>query len=111
MVPVLPDYFKTMGGRILYGREFTDAEVRSDAKVAVVNEVFAKEFGAAEDVLGHRLTVGNTPPMKIIGIVKGMDYMTEGANPTQIFFPAHSPGSFFSTFVVRVSGRAEDMSL
>jgi hypothetical protein len=29
MVPVLSGYFRTMGGRILYGREFTDAEVRS----------------------------------------------------------------------------------
>jgi len=27
MVPVFPHYFQTMGGRILYGREFNDAEV------------------------------------------------------------------------------------
>jgi ABC-type antimicrobial peptide transport system permease subunit len=38
-----------------------------------------------------------------------MDYMTEGANGNQIFIPDNSPGgSFFSTFVVRVNGRAED---
>jgi len=39
MVPVLSGYFETMGGRILYGREFTDAEVRAGTKVAVVMTV------------------------------------------------------------------------
>ncbi len=108
MVPVLSDYFRAMGGHILYGREFTDAEVRSDAKVAVVNEQFAREFGDPADALGHQVTLEGESPRKIIGVVKGMDYMTEGANATQMFIPAHSPGDFFSTFVVRVNGRAED---
>jgi putative ABC transport system permease protein len=59
-------------------------------------------------VLDHQVTIGNTPPWKIIGVVKTMDYMTDGANSTQVFVPAHSPGRFFSTFVARVNGRAED---
>jgi len=107
-VPVLADYFQAMGAHLLCGREFTEAEVRGDAKVAVVNEAFARQFGAPADALGHQLTIGNEPPWKIIGVVKGMDYMTPGANRTQIFLPAHAPGGFFSTFVVRVNGRAED---
>lgn len=110
IVPVLPDYFKTMGGRILYGREFNEAELRSNAKVAVVNEFFAREFGAPAEALGHVVTLQKEPPKKIVGVVKGMDYMSlqSDANSTQIFVPAHSPGGFFSTFVVRVSGRGED---
>ncbi len=111
MVPVFSDYFKTMGGRILYGREFTDAEVRSDADVVVVNERFAEEFGSAADALNHEVTMGNDPPCKIIGVVTVMDYMTDTidtAHSNQIFVPAHSPGGFVSTFVVRVNGRAED---
>jgi predicted permease len=111
MVPVLSDYFKTMGGGILYGREFTDAEVRSDAQVVVVNERFAKEFGSAADALEHEVTIGKSTPRKIIGVVTGMDYMTgtmDTAHSNQIFIPAHSPGGFVSTFVARVDGRAED---
>ena len=111
MVPVFPDYFKTMGGRILYGREFNDAEVRSDAKVVVVNERFAEEFGSAADALDHDVTLGNDAPCKIIGVVRVMDYMTDTmdtARSNQIFVPAHSPGGFVSTFVVRVDGRAEE---
>jgi len=108
IVPVFPDYFRTMGGHILRGREFTGSEVQSDARVAVVNERFASEFGSPADVLGREVAIGNDPPWRIIGVVKRMDYMTDGANSSQIFVPAQSPGGFFSTFVARVNGRAED---
>ncbi len=64
--------------------------------------------GGLADAVGREVALGNDPPWKIVGVVKGMDYMTEGANANQIFVPAQSPGGFFSTFVVRVDGRAED---
>src|SRR5580693_5427409 len=119
LVPVLSGYFQTMGGRILYGREFTEAEVRSGAKVAVVNERFANEqsaagFGAPQDILNHQLTIDGDTPRKIVGVVRGMDYETDPtlARSNQVFVPSETPGNFFSTFVVRVEesvdGRAED---
>jgi len=110
MIPVMSGYFQTMGGRILYGREFTDAEVRSGARVAVVNERFAAGFGATADAVGHQLTIGAGSPRRIVGVVKGMEYETDPtlANASQIFIPSQTPGSFFSTFVVRVDGRAEN---
>ena len=110
MVPVLSGYFQAMGGRILYGREFTEAEVRSGAKVAVVNERFAAGFGAPQDAVDHQLTIGRETPWKIVGVVKGMEYETDPttANGNQVFIPSATPGSFSSTFVVRVNGRAED---
>jgi ABC-type antimicrobial peptide transport system permease subunit len=39
-----------------------------------------------------------------------MEYETDPttANGNQVFIPSTNPGSFFSTFVVRVDGRAED---
>ena len=110
MVPVLSGYFQTMGGRILCGREFTEAEVRSGAKVAVVNERFAAGFGAPQDALNHLLTNEGDPPRRIVGVVKGMEYETDPtlANGNQVFIPSETPGSFFSTFVARVDGRAQD---
>jgi putative ABC transport system permease protein len=119
LIPVLSGYFQTMGGRILYGREFTEAEVRSGAKVAVVNERFANEqsaagFGAPQDILNHQLTIDGDTPRKIVGVVRGMDYETDPtlAGSNQVFVPSETPGNFFSTFVVRVEetvdGRAED---
>lgn len=110
MIPVMSEYFETMGGKILYGREFTQAEVRSGARVAVVNERFAEAFGKPEDAVGHELTIGHATPRKVIGVVKGMEYKTDPtiANASQVFVPSGTPGSFFSTFVARVDGRAED---
>jgi predicted permease len=109
MIPVLSEYFQTMGARILCGREFTDAEIRSGARVAVVNDRFAAGFGALQDAIGHRLTIGNDS-WRIVGVVKGMDYETDPttANGNEVFIPSTNPGSFFSTFVVRVDGQAED---
>jgi len=109
MVPVLSGYFQAMGGRILYGREFTEGEVLSGAKVAVVNERFADGFGAARDAVGHQLTNG-ADTWKIVGVVRGMEYETDPttAHGNQVFIPSSGPGSFSSTFVVRVDGRAED---
>lgn len=107
IVPVLSGYFLTMGGHMLVGREFTEAEVLSDAKVAIVSESFASQFGEPGEAIGHEVTRGATP-LRIIGVVRGMDYMTDGANSTEIFIPAHSPGGFYSTFVVRVNGQAKD---
>jgi predicted permease len=110
MVPVLSGYFQTMGARILYSREFTEAEVRSGAKVAVVNERFAAGFGAPQDAVDRQLTIGTETPWKIVGVVKGMEYETDPttANGNQVFIPSATPGSFSSTFVARVDGRAED---
>jgi predicted permease len=113
LVPVLSGYFQTMGGRILSGREFTEAEVRSGARVAVVNERFAAGFGAPQDAVDHQLT-NEEDTWKIVGVVKGMEYETDptSVNGNQVFVPSATPGSFFSTFVVRVDervdGRAED---
>jgi len=42
--------------------------------------------------------------------VQGMEYETDPttAHGNEVFIPSDTPGSFFSTFVVRVDGRAED---
>ena len=108
VVPVLLDYFRTMGGRMLYGREFNQAEIRDNARVAVVNEAFASEFGRPADAVGREIAVGRNPPFRIVGVVKGMDYMTDGANGNQMFIPSHAPGGRSSAFVAKVEGRAED---
>ena len=75
-----------------------------------MNERFAAGFGAPQDVVGHQLTIVEDAPWKIVGVVNGMEYETDPtlANSNQVFIPSEAPGSFFSTFVARVDGRAED---
>lgn len=102
IVPVFSDYFETMGGRILYGREFNDAEIRADAPVAIVDERFAAQFGSPADAVGHSISEGRAPALKIIGVARAMAYQAEAsAGQNQVFVPAHSPGNFYSTFIAR----------
>jgi predicted permease len=110
IVPVFSDYFRTMGGSLVAGREFTGAEVHGNARVAIVNERYAAQFGGPADALGHQVF---REPRTIVGVVRGMDYRDArndplDANPRHVFIPSTTPGGFFSTFVARVDGRAED---
>jgi putative ABC transport system permease protein len=81
--------------------------MQGGAPVAIVNDVFAREFGQPADLVGRQLTEGDTA-RKIVGVVHGMDYMTDGANSSQIFTLSRSPGWPGSTFVVKVAGHPED---
>jgi putative ABC transport system permease protein len=107
VVPVFPDYFRTMGGRLMYGREFTDADLQGINRAAVVDERFASEFGPPAAAVGRVISIGRST-YTVVGVVKNMDYMAEDVNSDEVFTPARSAGGFFSTFVARVDGRPED---
>ncbi len=114
VLPIMAGYFATTGGKVLYGREFTDAEVRSDANVILVNQSFAARWLQPSDAVGHLVTGPGRTVRKIVGVVRNLDFMgqylfdTYDVDPPETFIPAHDPGGFDSTFVVKVSGRAED---
>src|SRR5262249_38750698 len=48
-----PGYFKTMGIPILEGRDFDARDIRKDAKLAVVNQRFAKHFFGDQSPVGR----------------------------------------------------------
>ena len=109
MMPIFADYFRAMGAPVLHGREFTEADIRGGAEVAIVNEAFARQFTEPSQVVGRMLTIGRRS-WKIVGVVKPMDYMTEWLvgegdhGGPQVFVPSRNPGPFMTTFVARVSG-------
>jgi putative ABC transport system permease protein len=63
---VSANYFSVMAIPLKHGRLFTPEEAEP---VAVVNEAMAKRYWPADDAIGHRLTLGNSPPLTIIGVV------------------------------------------
>jgi len=114
VIPIMAGYFATTGGQILYGREFTDGEVRSEAKVVLVNETFARAWLPPADAVGHLVTGPDGTVRRIIGVVRNLDFMGRyisdvfDVDPPETFVPAHNPGGFDSTFIVKVEGRPED---
>jgi predicted permease len=109
VLPIMTDYFATTGGHLLYGREFNDAEVRSNAKVVIVNETFARQWLPSAEAVGHLVN-----DRKVIGVVRNLDFMGQfisdvfDVDPPETFIPNYNPGGFDSTFVVKVEGRPED---
>jgi predicted permease len=67
--PVLPamvigaDYFRTLGARMMAGRDFRQNDDASGVPVAIVNQLFASAHWPGEDAIGKRFRVfqGKTP--------------------------------------------------
>ena len=66
-----PDYFKTMGIPVRQGREFSDRDCTSDAKVAMISETAAQRFWGDKDPIGESLFIGDMQgrAYQIVGIV------------------------------------------
>ena len=67
---VSPGYVRTMGGRVVRGREFTDADRFGAPPVALVSESFARHYWPGLDALGRRITIDDT--MTVVGVVHDM---------------------------------------
>jgi len=101
-----PEYFKTMRIPILEGRDFTPADVKENAKVAIVNKRFATHFFGDQSAVGRHLGQRGGPnpvlDTEIIGVVD--DSLYEGPRQgvrRQVFIPAWGAGS--ATIYVRTT--------
>jgi predicted permease len=65
-------YFASLGTRVLDGREFNDRDRREAAKVAVVNQAFARRFFRGADPVGRHIAIGGSGPLdiEIVGLVE-----------------------------------------
>lgn len=81
---VKPNYFQTMGTRILRGRDFTSLDFGSNAKAVLVSEAFARRFWPKEDPLGQVIHIGDPskPDLStIIGVVQDGPVNQIGEDP------------------------------
>ena len=71
--PVSPEYFSTLGTRVLRGRAFTDADRVGSELVMMVSETTARTLWPAGDALGQCMEVGaadTIPCTAVVGIVE-----------------------------------------
>jgi predicted permease len=103
-----PGYFKTLGIKVLAGREFTPADEIGRPEVAVVNEVFAKKFGLGKDAVGKRMGHADTSilHMEIVGLVQDSKYSDVKREIPPLFFTPHRQDSNIGAmnFYVKTSG-------
>lgn len=103
-----PDYFKTLGVPLIAGREFTRADAFGGAKVAIVNEAFAKKFNLGREAVGKRMTRGGQDSeldTEIIGLVPNTKYSEVKQEPPPIFYYPYRQNARlgFINFLVRTS--------
>ena len=73
---VSPEYFAALGIPILWGRAFTDADGPQAARVAIVNESFARHYLKGRRALGAELVMGSGK-RKVVGVADNV----VGGNP------------------------------
>src|SRR5260370_37441526 len=71
---VSPDYFQTLGIRLLRGRTFQEADDGEQAHVAIVNDELARHYWPNEEQIGKRdSSAGHPNPVEwlsVVGVVR-----------------------------------------
>jgi predicted permease len=91
---VSPDYFETMGIRVIQGRGLTRDDTASSQRVALVNETFVRRYLSAANPIGQTLRTSPEPDYpatvyEIVGVIPDTKYNDlRGQTPPMTFAPA-----------------------
>ena len=76
---VMPNFFETIGSKMVLGRSITDDDTATTRKVAVINEAFAKRFFKNQNPVGQHFGIDKiqySATYEIVGVARDMRYMT-----------------------------------
>ena len=85
---ISPDYYKTLGIKLINGREFTDADNQNAPSVIIINRTMAETYFPNQDPVGKGLQPGGYTPGApydtIVGVVDDVKYqgLREEPKPT-----------------------------
>ena len=101
-------YFEALGVTLLRGRELDARDRDSSARVAVVNETFARRLWPDEDALGRRFrwkTGGD--PIEVVGVAADGKYLMLGEAPRPfVYLPI--PQEYSAPVTLHVRTKTED---
>jgi predicted permease len=94
---VSPDFFRTMGTRVVAGREFSWPDLNELRPGVMVSEGLAREmWGSADAAIGKRIyTTDNAPRHEVIGVAE--DVHESGVHkpaPATVYWPAFGQGRY-----------------
>jgi predicted permease len=102
---VSPDFFATLGTKLLAGREFNWHDDTKSPQVAIVNVAFAKQVMHTENPVGQRFRGGRSWPFtEVVGVVEDGKYesLTESRQPV-VFWSILQSYNSTTTLEVRSS--------
>ncbi len=107
-----PDYFRTMGTRILRGRPFDATDRAEGPPVVVVSEGMARVLWPDQEAIGKCIRIGSdtVPCTTVIGIAEDMRVRSlTDAREFTYYLPAPQYQGFFDpVLIARVDGNAAD---
>jgi len=105
-VAATPDYFRTVGARIVAGRDFTEADRQGSEPVAVVSESFARQVSPDASVLGRKVTPDQGKPLTIVGVAADARYdpLRSQLADAQVYTAMAQDPATAATITVRVHG-------
>src|SRR2546423_15011636 len=109
-------FFRTIGIRIMHGRDFTAQDDEKAPKVAIVNEAMAHFYFPTTDPVGRTFQVESSDfpvPLVVVGLVRNTKYRSlKEASPRIIYLPAlQTPGPFEgANFEIRTTGDPQRMA-
>ena len=82
------EYFRTLGVRLVAGREFTTADRLGSQRVAIVNEAFARKFGLGRDAVGKFMGDDDNDSLnvQIVGVVPNVKYSDVKDSVPPVFY-------------------------
>jgi putative ABC transport system permease protein len=90
--PVSPDWFHTFGTRLIAGRDIATTDRATAAKVAVINEAFARRHFPGVNPIGRTIMVGeeasDRQPMEIVGVVQDAAFISVRDSVEPTLYPA-----------------------
>jgi putative ABC transport system permease protein len=106
---VSPGYFRTMGMRLVRGRDFNDADIEGKEKVVIVDETLARRIFADEDPIGRRIvfsgSISDPQWWTIVGLVGAVrHYGLKKDARMQAYQPYQQASSGNMTIVARATG-------
>lgn len=93
MNAVSPEYFLTMGTRLLQGRSFSRQDSSSEPRVVIVNETMARRFWPGQDAIGQHVFIEGED-CQIVGVAENanINHIHED-HESYMYFPfAQRPG-------------------
>ena len=107
-----PDYFETLGARIVKGRGIRDIDSPSSAPVAVVNRTFAERMWPGQDPIGRRVIMGrkSRTEREVVGVAEN-GRIADLAEPPEmyVFVPFSQMPQGFALLLVETAGQPESI--
>jgi predicted permease len=105
---VTPGLFRTMGTRMVAGRDYTWTDLYEQRRVAIISENLAQElFGSAAVALGKRISTGlpKSPWREVIGVVSDVrDNGVHEPAPAIVYWPSYRESLYNSRSDVERTG-------